>query len=260
MKRFDKTVLTIAGSDSCAGAGIQADLRTFEALGVVGVTAITAITAQNSERFFSVNAVPPRVLREQLHAIQSRLSVDAIKIGMLGTEDNTYSVVRFLERYPCPFVVLDPVFKSSTDMILLNPRGIAILRQFLLDHCFLVTPNLSEASLLTDVPVTDVSSMKKAARTLVKSHPGLKAALVTGGHLPGTPVDILYDGGNFFEFEKGPRFPRDVHGTGCVYSSAITAYLATGCSLVSSVEKAKSYITKYISERQETGIPQVHQV
>ncbi len=248
-----KTVLTIAGSDSSGGAGIQVDLLTFHALGVHGMSAVTAITAQNEKRFFSLNPVSSRVLREQIQAVMATHRVDAIKIGMLGTEENVFAVYRFLEQLhreeKSPKVVLDPIFKSSTGAILLDPKGIAILSQFLLPLATVATPNLEEAEVMTKMKVRSVEQMREAALHLHTVHRGVKAVLIKGGHLKDEATDVLYDGKDWTYFTARKKFSRDVHGTGCALSASIAAHLARGYSLEKSVERSKEFVTDYIRLR-----------
>lgn len=244
-----KTVLTIAGSDPSGSAGIQIDLQTFQTLGVHGLTAITAITAQNEQRFFSLNPVSSRLLREQLHAITAAHRIDAVKIGMLGTEENVLAVYRFLEQADIGRVVLDPVLKSSTGAVLLDPKGIAILREFLIPRSTVVTPNLDEAEILTRMKVRSIDAMKEAALHLHTVHKGVKAVLIKGGHLKEEATDVLYDGRDWLLFPARRRYSRDVHGTGCALSAAIAAHLARGYSLEKSVDRAKEYVTTYIRIR-----------
>jgi len=248
-----KTVLTIAGSDPSGGAGIQVDLLTFHALGVHGMSAVTAITAQNEKRFFSLNSVSSRIVREQIQAVMATHRIDAIKIGMLGTEENVFAVYRFLEQLrkedKAPKVVLDPIFKSSTGAILLDPRGVAILNQFVLPLVTIVTPNLEEAELMTKMKVRSVEQMREAALHLHTVHRGVKAVLIKGGHLKDEATDVLYDGKDWRLFTARKRFSRDVHGTGCALSASIAAHLARGYTLEKSVERSKEFVTDYIRLR-----------
>lgn len=248
-----KTVLTIAGSDPSGGAGIQVDLMTYHSLGVHGLTAITAVTAQNEKRFFSLNAVSSRLLREQIQAVTATHRIDAIKIGMLGTEENVFCIYRFLEQLSksekAPKVVLDPVLKSSTGAVLLDPKGAAILNQFLIPLVTVVTPNLEEAEALTKIRVRSVDDMREAALHLHTVHKGLKAVLVTGGHLKDEATDVLYDGRDWKFFPAKKKYTRDVHGTGCALSAALAAHLARGYSLERSVQLSKEFVTDYIRAR-----------
>ncbi len=250
-----KTVLTIAGSDPLCGAGVQIDLATFQKIHVQGVCAVTAVTAQNKERFYSLNPVKARLLREQLQAVSETVRLDAIKIGMLGTEENVFAVIRFLEKmeelHGPQKVILDTVFRSSTGMVLLEPKGVEILRQFLIQKCTLVTPNLDEAEKLTRLKVRSVEAMKEAALHLHAAHPGVQAILIKGGHLEKEATDVLYDGDEWTFFPARRKYDRDVHGTGCAMSAAIAAYLARGENIKKSVEKAKEYISLYIRQGQK---------
>ncbi len=243
-----KTVLTIAGSDPSGGAGIQVDLLTFQTLGVHGMTAITATTCQNEKRFFSVNPVSSRLLREQLRAITDTHRIDAIKIGMLATEENTLAVFRFLEQMKEVKVVLDPVLKSTTGALLLEPKGIAILKQFVIPLSTIVTPNLDEAEELTKLKVRTIEQMREAALHLYVAYPGVKAVLVKGGHLKDEPTDVLYNGRDWILY-SGKRYARGIHGTGCAFSAAVTAHLARGYSLEKSVERSKEYVADFIRLR-----------
>lgn len=240
------TVLTIAGSDPSAQAGIQVDLQVYHSLKVRGLTAITAVTAQNEGRFYSMNPVPSTLLREQLRSIVDHHKPNAVKIGMLGTEENTLAVYRFLESVKIAKVVLDPVFRSSTGAVLLVPKGIAILKQFLIPHATVVTPNLDEAETLTGLRVQTIEQMKEAALALYNACPGVKVVVIKGGHLEETASDVLYDGDDWQIFASRIRFPKEVHGTGCVYSSALTAYLAKGLPIPQAVKMAKEYVTNWI--------------
>lgn len=252
-----KTVLTIAGSDPSGGAGIQVDLMTFHSLGVHGVTAVTAITAQNEKRFYSMNSVTSRLLREQLQAILATHRIDAIKIGMLGTEDNVFAIYRFLEQFKTeykdkdkmPKVVLDPVFKSSTGAVLLDPKGMAILTQFLVPLVTIVTPNLDEAEVMAKRKMRGVEDMREAALHIHTVCRGVKAVLVKGGHLKEDPVDVLYDGHDWTIFPSRKKFIRGAHGTGCALSAALAAHLARGYSLEKAIERSKEFVSDYIRAR-----------
>ncbi len=241
-----KTVLTIAGSYPSGGAGIQVDLMTFHSLGVHGVTAVTAVTAQNEKRFFSLNSVSARRLREQIQAITAVHKIDAIKIGMLGTEENVNAVYRFIEQAAVQKVVLDPVFKSSTGAVLLEPKGIAILRDFLIPLATVVTPNLEEAGVLAKMKVRSVDEMREAALCIHSACRGVKTVLVKGGHLKEDPVDVLYDGQDWTLFPSRKKFIRGAHGTGCALSAAIAAHLARGYSLEKSIQRSIEYVSDYI--------------
>lgn len=249
-----RTVLSIAGSDPSGGAGIQVDLMAFHSLGVHGVTAVTAITAQNEKRFFSLNSVSSRLLREQIQAITATHRLDAIKIGVLGTEDNVFAVYRFLEQFKAeykdkekiPKIVLDPVFKSSTGAVLLDPKGVAILTQFLVPQVTIVTPNLDEAEVMSKMKVKSEQDMREAALHIHTVCRGVKAVLVKGGHLKDDHVDVLYDGKDWTVFPSRRKFVRGARGTGCALSAAIAAHMARGYSLEKSIERSKEFVSDYI--------------
>lgn len=247
--KINKNVLTIAGSDPSGGAGVQADLRVFHALGVKGLSAITAVTAQNAERFYAVNPVSARILGEQLDALWSRHKIDAIKIGMLGTAENVVTVCRFLKRFTnCP-IILDPVFRSSTGAPLLDGPGIIVLKRRLLPLSTLVTPNLDEAEILIGKRVRTVEEMKAAARLLHDLSKKRAAILVKGGHLRREATDVLYTGRHPILFQAGKKTPRSVHGTGCILSAAIAAHLALGYTLEKSAERSKAFVTSYLANK-----------
>ena len=244
-----RTVLTIAGSDPSSEAGIQVDLQVFHSLRVKGISAITAVTAQNEERFFSLNAVPSTLLREQLRSVVSHYRPQVVKIGMLGTEENVLSIYRFLEAEKFGKVVVDPVMRSTTGAILLVPKGVAIMKQVLLPLVTVVTPNLDEAEALTGLKVRTVEQMKEAAHALHASCRGIRAVLIKGGHLEEESTDVLYDGRDWHLFVSHIRLPKEVHGTGCVYSAALSAYLARGQSIERSAKLAKDYVTNWIRKK-----------
>jgi hydroxymethylpyrimidine/phosphomethylpyrimidine kinase len=245
--------LTIAGSDSGGGAGIQADLKTFAALGVHGTSAITCITAQNPRRVFAAKACSPALLHQQITAVWEELPPAAVKTGMLATAANVRLVVDFLKSHPQVPVIVDPVMISTSGAKLLEPAGIKLLLQELLPLAALVTPNVDETQILTGRRPVSVEDLRQAARDIHK-HFGC-AALVKGGHLPGvrTAVDIFYDGQT--ELFLGAPFVRGLstHGTGCTYSAAVTASLATGHNLPAAVERAKHYITRAIAGSRGVG-------
>ena len=236
--------LTIAGSDPSGGAGIQADLRTFAAFGVYGASVVTALTAQDTRRVRAIAEVTPAFVAEQLDAVLDDLEVRAAKTGMLHRAPVIDAVVARLRARPLPHLVVDPVMVATSGDPLLEPAGIAALRERLLPLATLVTPNLREAEVLTGRAVTTVAEMREAARALVAL--GARAALVKGGHLAGDAVDVLYDGRGFRELGAPRREGRRLHGTGCVLSAAITAGLARGNDLAEAVAEAKRHVTRAI--------------
>lgn len=242
--------LTIAGSDSGGGAGIQADLNTFAALGVHGATAITCITAQNPRRVSAIESCPPTLVRRQMEAVFEVLPPDAVKTGMLYSAPIIRAVIEFFRQRPRVPLVVDPVMISTSGTRLLQASAIRLLQSGLLPLAILVTPNLDEAATLIGERIRSVEDSRNAAR-LIHGKFGC-AVLVKGGHFKGLreAADILYDGKNELllsaPFVKGIR----THGTGCAYSAAITAYLASNISLPTAVMKAKEHITQAISGSQ----------
>ena len=246
--RTYRTVLSIAGSDSIGGAGIQADLKTFSALGVYGMTAITALTAQNTQSVFHIMPASEQNLRLQLDAVFTDVVPDAVKIGMLHNEALIDVVIKAIDRYRPRNIVLDPVMISTSGCALLSPTSVDLLKNELMPRCNIVTPNLLEAQALAGHKITDIQSLYAAGEELTKL---CAAVLIKGGHSEGNDVsDYL--------FEVGKECPEcytirrvdtvNTHGTGCTLSSAIAANLALGYDLHTSVARAKNYISKAISE------------
>ena len=242
--------LTIAGSDSSGGAGIQADLKTFSALGVYGASVITALTAQNTRGVDGIHDVPPEFVARQIDSVFSDLAVNAVKIGMLSQPAIIAAVAAGLDRHGARNVVLDPVMIAASGAALLVPEAVETLRRVLVPKALLVTPNLPEAAALTGRPVSTASEMRDAARALTDM--GARAALVKGGHLPDAAVDVLWDGVSFHEL-TAPRVPGIFHGTGCTLSAAIAVYLARGTQLRDAVAQAKRYVTDAIADSPARG-------
>lgn len=238
--------LTIAGSDPSGGAGIQADLRTFAALGVIGVSAITALTVQNSLGVQSVHPVPADVLAAQIDAILSDTKVQAVKIGMLGGAAQVRAVVAALRKYSPPNVVLDPVLASTGGVPLLDDEGRAALLTELMPLCDLITPNLSEAEALTGLAVTNLKTAQAAGEQLIQA--GARAVLVKGGHFSEEPNDLLLDADGHRQIYTDIRVDTThTHGTGCFLSAAIAAYLAKRSSINQAVGKAKNLLTRALT-------------
>ena len=246
--RTYRTVLSIAGSDSIGGAGIQADLKTFSALGVYGMTAITALTAQNTQSVLHIMPASEQNLQLQLDAVFTDVVPDAVKIGMLHNEALIEVVIKAIDRYRPRNIVLDPVMISTSGCALLSPTSVDLLKNELMPRCNIVTPNLLEAQALAGHKITDIQSLYAAGEELTKL---CAAVLIKGGHSEGNDVsDYL--------FEVGKECPVcytikrvdtvNTHGTGCTLSSAIAANLALGYDLHTSVARAKDYISKAISE------------
>ena len=235
--------LTIAGSDSGGGAGIQADLKTFAAFRVFGTSAVTAITVQNTLGVTGVHAVPTAIVRAQIDAVVTDLPPAACKSGMLATAELVSAVAQAIEAHGLERYVLDPVMVASSGHRLLDADAEAILRDQLLPLALVVTPNLDEASILCRFDVTDEPSMRRAAHTLVGM--GARSALIKGGHLAaGRIVDVLFDGQTEHRWERDRIDTSSTHGTGCTLSAAIAAGLASGHSLVEATEAALDYVQR----------------
>lgn len=245
--------LTIAGSDSGGGAGIQADLKTFAALGVHGTSAIACLTAQNPKRVLGIEVCPPKFLRRQIEAVFEDLPPAAVKTGMLFSADNVRVVATFFRNKKRPPLVVDPLMVSTSGEKLLESKAIKILREKLLPVATLVAPNLDEAEILFGQKILSFEEMREAAR---KIHFRFGcAALIKGGHLKNAreAMDVFFDGRTELllsaPFVKGIR----THGTGCTYSAAITAALALGNDLPRAVEIGKHHVTKAISQSYQIG-------
>jgi hydroxymethylpyrimidine/phosphomethylpyrimidine kinase len=246
-----KLALTIAGSDSSGGAGIQADLKTFAAHGVFGLSAITAVTAQNTTGVTDVAMMTPAIVAAQIDAVISDLGAQAAKTGMLGNAAVTAAVADAIERHNLVNVVVDPVMVATSGARLLDEAAVATVRARLLPLAALITPNVAEAEILTGLRIATPSDLATAARRLVEL--GARAALVKGGHLDGPATDAFWDGATAFEL-VAPRVPgRNTHGTGCTLSAAITARLALGHDLVEAVRLAKTYVTQAIAHAPGLG-------
>jgi hydroxymethylpyrimidine/phosphomethylpyrimidine kinase len=235
-------VLSIAGSDSGGGAGIQADLKTFAALGCYGMTAITALTAQNTVGVRSIHAVPLEILTDQLDAVIEDIGVDAVKIGMLHSAETVRTVAAALKRHQLQKVVLDPVMIATSGAKLIDDAAIDVLVRELFPLAAVVTPNLDEAALLVKQPLRNEADMEAAARQLIDR--GANAVLVKGGHLAGETVsDLLLARGAAPLWMRAPRIASDnTHGTGCTLSSAIAAHLALDAELPQAVQRAREFV------------------
>ncbi len=250
--------VTIAGSDSGGGAGMQADLKTFAALGVYGASVIAALTAQNTGGVTGIHDVPPDFIAAQIDAVFSDLKVDAVKIGMLSQAPAIAAVASGLERYKAMNVVLDPVMVATSGDRLLKPDAVENLRRLLIAKALVLTPNLPEAAALLDTTIAaDEAAMRDQARRLLEF--GARSVLIKGGHGAGAEsVDLLVDA-NGVERLAAPRFAtRNTHGTGCTLSSAIAASLAKGMNLLDAVRAAKSYVTTAIAAADRLSIGSGH--
>jgi len=241
-------VLSIAGSDSGGGAGIQADLKTFAALGCYGMTAITALTAQNTLGVSGIHGVPPEMLKAQLIAVLDDIGVDAVKIGMLHAPEIVRTVAWALKHYQVQRVVLDPVMVATSGDRLIAPETVQVLVDELFPLATVITPNLDEAALLLGRPIATAHELESAARDLLAL--GAPAVLLKGGHLPGDEVtDLLLTGAGAAQRLTSPRIAsRNTHGTGCTLSSAIAAHLALGEPLERAVSLARAYILQAIAQ------------
>jgi hydroxymethylpyrimidine/phosphomethylpyrimidine kinase len=246
-----QVALTIAGSDSGGGAGIQADLRTFAALGVHGTSAITAVTAQNSVAVTAWVALEPRMVAAQIEAVATDMPVAATKTGMLATAAIVSAVADAAARLRLGPLVVDPVMVAKSGDRLLDGAAERAYVERLLPLAALVTPNLYEAEVLLGRPVRDLSAMRGAARDIAAL--GARAVLVKGGGLAGDAVDVLYDGARIVEL-PGPRVETaNTHGTGCTLSAAICARLALGDAMLDAVRAAKEYLTEGLRRSFATG-------
>lgn len=237
-----KKVMTIAGSDSGGGAGIQADLKAFAANGVHGTSAITAITAQNTVAITDVLALPSSLVANQIDAIIDDIGADAVKTGMLANTAIIETVAERIRAHGLNPVVIDPVMVTSAGAPLFQDDSVEAIRNLLMPLATLVTPNTREAAVLTDAPVETLDDMRRAARFLADST-GASAVLVKGGHLDGPATDVLFDGSGFTEFTEERIDTTSNHGTGCTLASSIAANLANGADLPSAVASAKAYVT-----------------
>ena len=251
-RRTLPVALTIAGSDSGGGAGVQADLKTFAALGVHGASAIACLTAQNPRRVLGVEPASPEILRRQIRAVFEELRPAAVKTGMLFSAENVRVVANFFRNPQSairnPQLVVDPVMVSTSGARLLEPRAIKILKEKLLPLATLVTPNIDEAEGLIGLEILSGEDMRRAAREIHRRW-GC-AVLVKGGHLRGSfaATDIFFDGKTEMELSALRVAGVRTHGTGCVYSAAICAALALGYDLPESVRIGKDFVTKAISQ------------
>lgn len=246
-----KVVLTVAGSDSGGGAGIQADLRTFAAHGVHGTSAITAVTAQNSVAVLDWVALEPPMVVAQMEAVASDMSVAAMKTGMLATAAIVTAVAEAIERLRLPHVVVDPVMVAKSGDRLLDRDAEKAYRERLLPLANVVTPNLPEAEALLGHPVRTLDEMRAAARELRALGP--RAVVVKGGHLEGDAVDVFWDGERLEDLPAPRIATTNTHGTGCTYSAAIAARLALGEPLMEAVRGAKAYLTEAIRRSYSVG-------
>jgi len=243
MKKYP-IILSIAGSDSSGGAGIQADIKTISALGAYAATAITAITVQNTTGVTAIHPIPPSYVEGQIDAVMKDLSPEAVKIGMINDIQITRVIVKTLKKYQPSFVVFDPVMVSTSGSKLIEDNALQVITEELMPLTHLITPNISEAEVLLNRNIGDLEQMKTAAKELLSF--GSQAVLIKGGHLTGKSMDDvlqLNSQSTPFIFSELHIESQNVHGTGCTLSSAIATFLALGYEMHQAVEKAKKYVT-----------------
>ncbi len=244
--------LTIAGSDSGGGAGIQQDLKTFHSLGVWGLSAVTAVTAQDTTRVHAVHAVPTDIVVAQIQAVLSDIGADAIKTGMLSSAQTAGAVADTLRSAQVRCLVVDPVLTSSTGQTLTPSEALHVFRTMLLPMATITTPNAVEAALLAGMEAVRSRSDQGEAARRIHGVTGC-AALVTGGHIEGDATDVFFDGTDLIEFSGDRIESRGAHGTGCMLSAALTAALAKGETLRDAVSTAKRFVTQGIRSAPSIG-------
>ncbi|API92807.1 hydroxymethylpyrimidine/phosphomethylpyrimidine kinase [Virgibacillus pantothenticus] len=236
--------LTIAGTDPSGGAGIQADLKTFQELAVYGMSVITSVVAQNTTGVQNVHHIPIEMIKEQMQSVFSDMPVHSLKTGMIANESMMRVIVEQLSKTDA-YYVMDPVMVATSGDPLIAEEARDFLKEQLLPLATVVTPNIPEAEFITGQKIHDINDLKAAASEIVEKH-GARAALVKGGHLEGDAVDYLYDGNTIHTFHSKRFDTTSTHGTGCTYSAAITAYLSKGFPLYEAVNKAKQFVTAAI--------------
>ena len=255
MERSEKypVVLTVAGSDSGGCAGIQADIKTFSALGGFGASVATAITAQNTTEVRAVEVLSPAIVRQQLEAVLDDIAVDAVKTGMLPSPEIIEVVAAIIDKYSLRRVVVDPVMVATSGARLTSSAGVGALRELLYPRIMLLTPNIPEAEALSGVDICSESDVRRAAEVLLGQ--GCRAVVIKGGHLAtAEATDVLFSVDAEPMTFSSPRVPsRNTHGTGCTFSSAITAHLALGYELNEAVSAAKEYISAAIAAGQNVA-------
>jgi hydroxymethylpyrimidine/phosphomethylpyrimidine kinase len=237
-----RTVMTIAGSDSSGGAGIQADLKTFAALGVYGTCAITAVTAQDSTGVQAIHELPPELVAAQIDAVVGDMGVDAVKTGMLANAGIVRVVAERVRQHRLPNLVVDPVLAAKSGDLLLREGALSVLRAELLPLCTVVTPNIPEAEALVGRRLETDEDLQRAAQEIASL--GARNVVITGGHASGPEaVDLLYDGRDIRRFSSPRLATRHGRGVGCTFASAIAVWLAQGAGIEEAVAHAKEYVT-----------------
>ena len=247
-----KRALTVAGSDSGGGAGIQADLKTFGALGVFGTSAITAVTAQNTVGVRRIQEIDPDVVAAQIDAVAEDIGMDAVKTGMLASNAIIEAVAAAFRRHRVPNLVVDPVMISKSGARLLKEDALTTLKTKLLPLAEIVTPNIPEAEVLSGRAIADAEALRDAAKRIADL--GARRVVIKGGHAEGpNVVDLYFDGERFEEFKAERIATRSTHGTGCTYSAAIAAYLAHGLPPLEAVARAKEFLVAALRSAPEIG-------
>ena len=245
------TVMTIAGSDSGGGAGIQADLKTFSALGVFGTSTLTAITAQNTVGVSAVHEIPTEIISAQIDAVVTDIGADAVKTGMLSSSEIVETVAQAIRRHGIANLVVDPVMVAKSGDRLLREEAIQSICNSLIPLAAAVTPNIPEAEDLTGLSIRSDDDVREAAMRIVAM--GARSVVVKGGHRDGPPTDVLYDGSDFREFTTERIPSTNTHGTGCTFASAVAAGLAHGLDVPAAVAQAKDYVTAAIRSSYPIG-------
>jgi hydroxymethylpyrimidine/phosphomethylpyrimidine kinase len=239
-----KTALTIAGSDCSGGAGIQADLKTFIAHGIFGMSAVTSVVAENTVHVISIQDIQPDIIEQQIDAVFQDIPPDAVKLGMLSCSTTMLVVANSLKKWKPRNVVLDPVMYAKGGCALMEPTAIETLITHVVPLADVITPNIPEAEKIAAMVIKTPEDMREAARKIHAM--GCSSVIVKGGHFDGDPIDILFDGSDFYEYKTERINTKHTHGTGCTFSSAIAANLALGLKMNEAVARAKDYITNAI--------------
>lgn len=239
-----KKALTIAGSDCSGGAGIQADLKTFSALGVFGMSAIVSVVAENTRRVIDIQDITCDIIAKQIDAVFEDIPPDAVKIGMLSSPECMQAVSVKLKEYKPANIVIDPVMYAKNGAPLMQENAENALIKIILPLADVLTPNIPEAKVITGMAIENQEDMKDAAKAIYDM--GCRNVIIKGGHAEGDATDILFDGKEYHFFQSERIDTKNTHGTGCTYSSAIAAQLALGADMKSAVEKAKNYVTMAI--------------
>lgn len=246
-----RKALSIAGSDCSGGAGIQADLKTFSAHGVFGMSVIVSVVAENTQRVIDVQNISTDIIRKQIEAVFEDIGTDAVKIGMLSNTQSMNVVVEQMKYYKPAYIVVDPVMYAKNGCPLMEPRAIDTLIETVIPIADIITPNIPEAERIINSSIHTIQDMERAAKAIYDM--GSKAVVIKGGHYLGSALDVFYDGKEFTHFDTQRIDTKNTHGTGCTFSSAITALLAKGFNTAKAVDLAKKYVTGAIKYSLELG-------